>query len=161
MDDQLDGIDFAVAAYRGPAGWRVDELAHDTLDDLDTLVHALRRFPGDAGALGLIAIDEDFFILVRVVGTATRVLLSDVTAAEEWELADEVVDFLRLPSPEDDDEPEAAGDLTLLTDLGMSGADLAVLLDDEDLYPDEILSQIAVRLGFGDHFDDVVGLTSA
>jgi hypothetical protein len=35
------------------------------------------------------------------------------------------------------------------------------LLDDEDLYPDEMLSDVARRLGFGELFDDAVGLTSA
>jgi hypothetical protein len=39
--------------------------------------------------------------------------------------------------------------------------DLAILLDDVDLYPDEILSDVARRMGFGAEFDDAVGLTSA
>jgi len=40
-------------------------------------------------------------------------------------------------------------------------AGLGLLLDDVDLYPDEILSDVARRLGFGEQFDDAVGLTSA
>ena len=36
--------------------------------------------------------------------------------------------------------------------------DMGVLLDDYDLYPDEMLSDVARRLGFGALFDDVVGL---
>jgi hypothetical protein len=32
---------------------------------------------------------------------------------------------------------------------------------DLDLYPDEALSEVARRLGFGGQFDDAVGLTSA
>ena len=43
----------------------------------------------------------------------------------------------------------------------MQAMDLAALLDDEDLYPDEMLSDVARRLGFGELFDDAVGLTSA
>ena len=39
--------------------------------------------------------------------------------------------------------------------------DMAVLLDDVDLYPDEMLSEVARRLGFGELFDDAVGFTSA
>ena len=161
MDDQLDGVDFAVAAHRYHGDWRVYELAHDTLSDVETLGQALTRFPGESGAIGLVAIDEDFFVVVRVLDGRTRVLLSDATAAEEWELADSVIAYLNLPSLEENDEPEPVGDLTLLEDLGMSGADLAVLIDDDELYPDEILSQVAVRLGFGQNFDDIVGLTSA
>jgi putative tRNA adenosine deaminase-associated protein len=161
MTDQLDGVDFALAAYREEGVWQVQDLAHDVLEDIDTLAHALRRFPGDGGALGLVAIDEDFFVLVRVAGASTRVLLSDITAADEWELASSVVDFLGLPQPEDEDDQVPAGDLDLLGDLGMHAMDMAVLLDDVDLYPDEMLSDITRRLGFGALFDETVGLTSA
>ena len=131
------------------------------MEDVETLASALRRFPGDHGAVGLVAIDEDFFVVVRVAGQQTRVLLSDVTAASEWELAASAVEFLQLPMPEDEDEPEAAGDLDLLGDLGMQAMDLAALLDDDELYPDEMLSDVARRLGFGQLFDDAVGFTSA
>lgn len=84
---QLEGIDFALAAYREEGVWALEEVAHDVLEDLDTFAAALRRFPGDFGALGLVAVDEDFFLMVRVAGPQVRLLLSDVTAAEEWELA--------------------------------------------------------------------------
>jgi putative tRNA adenosine deaminase-associated protein len=89
------------------------------------------------------------------------VLLSDITAADEWVLAASVVDFLNLPEPEDEDDEQPAGDLDLLGDLGMHAMDMGVLLDDVDLYPDEMLSDIARRLGFGELFDDAAGLTSA
>ncbi|MGB0101787.1 MAG: tRNA adenosine deaminase-associated protein, partial [Nocardioides sp.] len=149
MADQTEGIDFALAAFREDGSWSVQELAHDLLADIDMVIHALRRFPSDTGAVGLIAIDEDFFLIVRVVGSTTRVLLSDITAADEWELASSAVDFLGLPQPEDEDEQLPAGDLDLLGDLGMHAMDLGVLLDDFDLYPDEMLSDIARKLGFG------------
>ena len=156
-----DAVDFALAAYREEGVWQVAELTHDHVEDVETLAAALRRFPGDHGAVGLVAIDEDFFVVVRVAGQHTRVLLSDVTAAAEWELAASAVEFLNLPMPEDDDEPEAAGDLDLLGDLGLHAMDLAALLDDEELYPDEMLSDVARRLGFGELFDDAIDLTSA
>lgn len=161
MADQIEAVDFALAAYREEGVWAVAELAHDLIDDVDTLSHALRRFPGDGGAVGLVAVDEDFFIIVRVAGATTRVLLSDITAADEWELASSVVEFLGLPQPEDEDDQVPAGDLDLLGDLGMRAMDMGVLLDDVDLYPDEMLSDIARRLGFGELFDDAIGLTSA
>jgi putative tRNA adenosine deaminase-associated protein len=161
MADQLDAVDFAVAAYREEGEWQVEELAHDVLSDVETLAHALRRFPGDHGAVGMVAIDEDFFLIARVTGADTRVLLSDVTAADEWELATSAVEFLGLPLDEDDDEPVPAGDLDLLSDLGMAAMDMGVLLDDLELYPDETLSEVARRIGFGAQFDDAVGLTSA
>ncbi len=161
MADQQDGVDFALAAYREEGMWQVQELAHDVLVDVDALTHALRRFPGDGGALGMIAVDEDFFVIVRVAGSHTRVLLSDITAADEWELAASAVEFLGLPEPEEEDEQQPAGDLDLLGDLGMHAMDMGVLLDDFDLYPDEMLSDVARRLGFGSLFDEAVGLASA
>ncbi len=156
-----DAVDFALAAYREEGVWQVAELTHDHVEDVETLASALRRFPGDHGAVGLVAIDEDFFVVVRVAGQQTRVLLSDVTAASEWELAASAVEFLQLPMPEDEDEPEAAGELDLLGDLGIQAMDLAALLDDDELYPDEMLSEVARQLGFGELFDDAVGFTSA
>jgi putative tRNA adenosine deaminase-associated protein len=158
-----DGIDFALAAFREDGDWQVQDLAHDQLADVETISHALRRLPGDGGAVALVAIDEDFFIIVRVAGASTRVLLSDVTAADEWELASSAVEFLKLPELEleDEDDQVPAGDLDLLGDLGMHAMDMGLLLDDVDLYPDELLSDVARRLGFGEKFDDAVGLTSA
>jgi putative tRNA adenosine deaminase-associated protein len=158
-----DAIDFALAAFREGDEWTVQDLAHDQLTDVATIAHALRRLPGDGGAVAMVAIDEDFFLIVRVDGSSTRVLLSDVTAAEDWELASSAIDFLGLPELEieDEDDQVPAGDLDLLGDLGMHAMDMGVLLDNVDLYPDEMLSDVARRLGFGDQFDDAVGLTSA
>ncbi|HQR26778.1 MAG TPA: tRNA adenosine deaminase-associated protein [Nocardioides sp.] len=159
--EQLEDVDFALAAYREEGEWQVQEIARAVLGDLDALSTALRRFPGDGGALGLVAVDEDFFLIVRVAGPQVRVLLSDVTAADEWELAASAVDLLGLPFPEEDDDQVPAGDLDIVGDLGMQAMDLAVLLDDEELYPDEMLSEVARRLGFGPLFDEAAGLTSA
>lgn len=164
MPDGTDGIDFALAAYREGGAWQLDELVHEVLLDVDTLAHALRRLPGDDGAVALIGVDEDFFLIVRVDGTRTHLLISDVTAADDWELAASAVDALGLPSlaEENDEDQVPAGDLDLLADLGMSAADMGELLDDEDdLYPDELLSDVARRLGFGELFDDAVGLAPA
>lgn len=159
--DDAEGVDFALAAYREDGVWQVQEIAHSLLDDIDHLATALRRFPGDGGALGMVAVDEDFFVLMRVAGADVRILLSDVTAADEWEIARSAVEHLGLPYPEEDDEQAPAGDLGILADLGLSAMDMGVLLDDYDLYPDEILSDVARRLGFGPLFDEAVGLTSA
>lgn len=159
MAEQLDVVDFALAAMRHDGEWRVAELAHDLVADVPTLVAALRRFPGDA--VGMVGMDEDFFLLIRVADHHARLLLSDVTAAEEWELASSAVEYLGLPQPDDDEDQVPAGDLDLLSDLGVSAVDLGVLLEDADSYPDELLSDVARQLGFGELFDDAVGLTSA
>ena len=161
MTEQSGGVDFALAAFVEDGDWQVQDIATPAFDTVERLSHALRQVAGDSGAVGMVAVDEDFFVLVRVVGSTTRVLLSDVTAADEWELAQSVIDFLGLPPPEDEDVQVPAGDLDLLADLGVHAIDLGALLDDVELYPDEMLSEVARRLGFGELFDDAVGLASA
>ena len=161
MSEESGGIDFALAAFVEDGEWQVQDIASPAFDSIESLGHALRQVSGESGAVGMVAVDEDFFVLVRVVGSSTRVLLSDVTAADEWEIAQSAIDFLGLPAPEDDDVEVPAGDLDLLADLGLHAIDMGALLDQVDLYPDEMLSDIARRLGFGDLFDDAVGLASA
>lgn len=153
-----DWVDFALAAYREEGVWQLQELAHEHVEDIDDLARALRRFPGDGGALGLISIDESYAVLLRVAGPQTQVLLSDVEAAEEFELAESILDFLGLPMPEEDDDPAPAGDLGILAHAGISAMDMGMMVEDDELYPDEFLSEIAHRLGFGDQFDRVADL---
>lgn len=161
MSEVNGAVDYALVAFLEDGDWQLQDIASPAFESVDSLSHALRQVSGPEGAVGMVAVDEDFFVLVRVVGSSTRVLLSDVTAAEEWELAHSVVDFLGLPPPEDDDIEVPAGDLDLLGDLGLHAYDMGALLDDVELYPDDVLSDIASRLGFGDLFDDTVGLASA
>ena len=155
-----EGVDFALVAYREEGVWQVEELEKDTVSDLDDFTAELRRYPGDGGSLGLVSIDEDFFLLVRVLGAETRLLLSDVTAATDWPLAASVVDHLDLPLPDDDEDQEPAGDLGILADLGLGAMDMGALLDEVDLYPDEMLGDIAAKLGFGREYDELVGVST-
>ena len=160
MSEQIGEVDYALAAFLEHGLWQVQQIASPAFESVESLSHALRQVSGESGAVGMVSVDEDFFVIVRVAGSTTRVLLSDVTAAEQWELAQSVIDFLGLP-PEDDDVEVPAGDLGLLADLGMHAMDMGALLDEVDLYPDDMLSDIARQLGFGELFDDAVGLTSA
>jgi hypothetical protein len=48
-----------------------------------------------------------------------------------------------------------------VADLGMGAMDMGALLDDFDLYPDEMLSDIAARLGFGRSYDELVGVSTS
>ena len=152
-----DDVDFAVAAYRDEGEWQVVELNPRLGEDVEELSHALARFPSDVGVLGLVSMNDDFFVILRRSGTQVRAMLSDITAVTDWPLAVGVADLLDLPNPDDDDEPQAAGDLELLSDLGMPALDLGVLCDDDDLYPEDILRDVADRLGFGDAFEAVIG----
>ena len=152
-----DSVDFAVVAYREEGVWQVSTLPSEVGADFEEFVAALRPWPSDSGVLGLVSVDEDFFVLARVQGPHVRALLSDVTAIDEWPIASGVADLLDVPDPEEDDEPQPAGDLEIVSDLGMSAMDLAVLLDDGELYPDEMLIDIARRIGFGNQFEQLVG----
>ena len=47
---------------------------------------------------------------------------------------------------------QPAGDLSVFADLGVPAMEVAMLCEDADLYPDEMLDSIASRLGFGEEF---------
>jgi len=145
--------DFAVVVYREDDRWLADALPASVGDDLDELVEAARRQSGEGGAIGLVSVEDDFFVAVRVRGPNVALLLSDVTAAGESPIAGEVLEALDLPLPGPDDERvQPAGDLGIFSDLGLPAMELGALCDDEDLYPDEILGSIAARLGFAEPY---------
>jgi putative tRNA adenosine deaminase-associated protein len=152
-----DDVDFAVAAYRDDGEWQLVELHRSVAEDIDNLTDALGRFPSDVGVLGMVSMNDDFFVLVRKSGTQVRMLLSDVTAATDWPLASGVADLVDVSVSDHEDDPQPAGDLDIVSDLGMAALELSVLCDDDDLYPDEILGDVATRLGFGDAFERIVG----
>ncbi|HNJ78340.1 MAG TPA: tRNA adenosine deaminase-associated protein [Marmoricola sp.] len=157
-DAEVGRIDLAIVAYRDEGEWTLAELPEQVLDSVATIVAELRRYPGETGTLAFLAVDEDFALVIRVLGSTTRVLLSDATAATDWELARAAVDLIGTHVNIDDDDPIPAGDLGIVADLGMPADDLADLLDDLDLYPEEILSEIAERIGIGASFNELTGL---
>ncbi len=161
FEANAEGVDFALVAYREEGVWQLQELDPEKAADLDGFAAELRRYPGDGGSLGMVSIDEDFFLLVRVLGAEVRILLSDVTAATDWPIARSVVEHLELPLPDDEEEQEPAGDLGIVADLGLGAMDMGALVDDYELYPDEMLGDIATRLGFGRLYDEVVGVTAS
>ena len=152
------GRDFAVVCYREEGRWELGLLPERASSSLEALIAALRQQPGEVGAVGLIDVDDDFFVAVRVTGDDVRLLLSDVTAADEWPLAREVLEWLSIPEPtdEDFDDVEPVGDLGLFADLGLPEVELGLMLSDIDAYADEMLFSIARRLGFGDDLERLV-----
>lgn len=152
-----DDVDFAIAAYLDEGEWQVVELNPKLGEDVDDLSKALARFPSQVGVLGLVSMNDDFFVILRRSGSQVRAMLSDVTAVSDWPLASGVADLLDLPDPEDEDGPQPAGDLEIISDLGMPAFELGVLCDDDELFPEDILRDVAVRLGFGDKFEAIVG----
>ena len=125
------------------------------LDDL-TMVVTLEPCGMCAGAIALIAIEDEFVIIARAVGDQMQMMISDITYALDYEVAAELIEVLDLEFPEEEDEAQPGGDLDLLNDLGVSEMELLTILDDSELYPDEQLEAIARRLGFGEQFNQVI-----
>lgn len=148
--------DFAVVVYREDDDlWEADLLPPKLTEDLHGLIQALRQQPPSrVGTFGLIAVGDDFFVILRIQGPTTRVFLSDVTAAVDWSLARQVLAYLDLPVPDDEDLDQVlpVGDMSIFADLGLDEMELGALSGDLDLYPDVVLSRIAERLGFGQPF---------
>ncbi len=155
-DAEVGEIDLAIVAYLDEGDWNVAELPDRALDTVDTIAKELRRYPGENGALAMLSVAEDFVLFVRAQGSLVRVLLSDVTASTDWTLARSAINHIGV-FVDDEDDQAPAGDLGILADMGMSAKDMGALLDDYDLYPEEILSDVADNVGFGTKLDELLG----
>lgn len=155
-------VGFAVAVSRAEGAWRVEALPSTVLDDLSVLVAALRSQPSEGGPFVAAAVDDEFFVIARMDGAKIALLLSDLTAAVEYPLAEQVLERLGEDPPEDDelDEIWPIGDLELLADLGLSEEDLTDIVDDLDAYPDEMLEEIADRLELGESYRAAVRMVA-
>ncbi|NNH74135.1 tRNA adenosine deaminase-associated protein [Nocardia uniformis] len=159
-DDDVEG--FAVAVVREEATWKVTPLTQDALTSLAAAERELRELRSSGAVFGLLDIDDEFFIVLRPAPTGSRMLLSDATAAIDYDIAAEVLEKLNVDVPDidpdelDDIEPWEEGDLGVLADLGLPEPVLSVIIAETDLYPDEQLGMIAQRLGFANEFSAVL-----
>jgi len=152
-EDAVDG--FAITASRESGVWRCGVLPPAVLESVESCIRATRQQPGDGGALGLVNISDEFFVVIRAAGGGdeVRLLLSDATAALDWDFAADVAQRLDEDVDEDSaDELWPIGDLSILEDLGLPAGELRMIVDDLDLYADEMLGLIARRLGFAEEF---------
>lgn len=147
-------LDIAVAAWHEDGLWTLGVLPDPT--DIAQIITSLKSQQTNGGAIALISIDEEFFILIRVLGSHISLLLSDSTCALDYPVAEELLEIADLPMPEDDEDANPIGNLEILSDLGMSGMEIYALCDDSELFPDEQLEAIATRLGFGDQFAELL-----
>ncbi|WP_405159517.1 tRNA adenosine deaminase-associated protein [Nocardia sp. NBC_01499] len=161
-DDYDDVEGFAVAVVREEGKWRCSPLSQAALTDLSAAENELKALRSSGAVFGLLDIDDEFFIVVRPAPSGTRMLVSDATAAIDYDIAADVLDALNVEIPDidpdelDDIEPWEEGDLGVLADLGLPEPVLSVILADTDLYPDEQLGMIAQRLGFADELSAVL-----
>ncbi|MBB3050067.1 putative tRNA adenosine deaminase-associated protein [Prauserella isguenensis] len=148
---------FAVAVVREDGRWQCSALDQAALAELDAAITELRKLRSTGAVFGMLAVDDEFFVIVRPTPSGAQLMMSDAAAALDYDIAADVLDLLRAEPPDEDDDtiwPE--GDLEVLSDLGMPAPELEVIAGETDLYPDEQLGMIAQRCGFGDEFNKVL-----
>jgi putative tRNA adenosine deaminase-associated protein len=150
---------FGVAVVREEGRWRCTRMRPKALTSLAAAENELRELRSSGAVFGLLDIDDEFFVIVRPAPAGTRLLLSDATAALDYDLADEVLDELDADIDAEDLEdadPFEEGDLGLLSDIGLPEAVLGVILDETDLEIDEQLRRIADEMGFAEELSAVL-----
>jgi putative tRNA adenosine deaminase-associated protein len=147
-------VDFGCIAWHEDGRW--DASALNSTRDIGLIIDALKSQQTNGGAIALIAIEDEFVIIGRVLGDQMQMMISDITYALDYEVAAELVEILDLEFPQEEDESQPGGDIDLLSDLGVGQMELLAILDDTELYPDEQLEAIANRLGFGEQFNQVI-----
>ena len=152
-----EDIDLVLALYREDGQPVVLPLDAELANDFDGLITQLRRVPGDAGALGMVSLATEVFVLVRVRGKHVQVLLSDVGAAEDWPIARDLVDYLGIELPDDDDDDAyPVGDTEILADSGLHDFELEAIASNYDEDSTALLEQIAERIKFGREYTRAV-----
>ena len=146
--------DFAIEAWHEDGRWSVASLPDP--DDLTHIIDRLKKQQTNGGAVALIAIDDEFFLAIRVLGTHVKFFISDITCAIDYEVAAEFLDLADIDQPEEDDEPLPSGDLDIFSDLGLHSMELSTICDDADLFPDEQIEAVANRLGFSDQLTELL-----
>ena len=93
-------LEFALLAWRDDGRWRISQLPDDATTDIGVVLDALRAQQVDGGALAMLAIDDQFFIIIRQIGAKMQMVLSDVMTALDYEIAAEVLELSDIESPE-------------------------------------------------------------
>jgi putative tRNA adenosine deaminase-associated protein len=151
MTDE-DALDFAIVVYREDGCWDAELLPVTLTSDLRGLIHALKQQPSESGTIGLVAVGDEFFVALRVLGDRVDVFLSDIAASWDFPLALQVLDEIL----QDEETVLPAGDLSIFADLGLDEMELGILSGDIDLLPEDVLSSIAARLGFSEPFERAI-----
>src|ERR1700712_3364958 len=142
--DAPDG--FGVAVVREDGKWRCSAMRPAALTSLSVAETELRELRSAGAVFGLLDVDDEFFVIVRPAPAGTRLLLSDATAALDYDIASEVLEKLDADIADEDLEdadPFEEGDLGVLADIGLPAGVLGVIIADTDLYADEQLTRIA------------------
>ena len=85
---------FGVAVVREDGKWRCTPLRRGALNSLTVAETELRELRSAGAVFGLLDVDEEFFVIVRPAPAGTRLLLSDATAALDYDIAAEALEKL-------------------------------------------------------------------
>ncbi len=156
-------LTFAVSAIRADGQWNLRELPARAAESLSGLIAELRASRAEGPVVGLLCVDDDWSVVLRPVPGGVRILLSDATAALDYDIASEALDTLDIDAPSEDeadasDDPWPEGDFDLLEDLGASEQIMSIIFYDDDLYGAEQVLRVADELGFADELADLVGM---
>jgi putative tRNA adenosine deaminase-associated protein len=144
-----DDIDLSIAFWREEGRWMVAPLQARSATSLDDVVGALRQLPGEGGVFGAVCVADEFFVLLRESGAGRWAMVSDGAAVLDWSLAEEALDLIGIQLDEDDiEEFEPVGDVSMLAEFGIDADEIALICQNDDLYPDDQIKQIAKQLGF-------------
>ena len=108
-------VDFGCIAWHEDGRWSANSLA--STRDIGSIIDSLKAQQTNGGAIALIAIEDEFVIIARMLGDQMQMMISDVTYALDYEVAAELIEVLDLEFPEEEDEEQPGGDLDLLNDL--------------------------------------------
>src|SRR5258705_2913202 len=155
--DMPDG--FGVAVVREDGKWRCTSMRRAALSSLAAAETELRELRSAGAVFGLLDVDDEFFVIVRPAPAGTRLLLSDATAALDYDIAAEVLEKLDNDISQEElqeADPFEEGDLGLLSDVGLPEAGVVVVPVRSDLYADEQLGRISLEMGFADELSAVL-----
>lgn len=154
-DDDVTG--YALGVLQEGGEWTLTRLEDSALTSLDDAARQVRALRTEGASFGLVDVDHEFFVILRPGPSGMRLMLSDATAALDYDLAEDVLDELNVELPDlDDDEdadPWGEGDMAILEDLGLPSGVLEIIVSETDLYADEQLQSVAERMGFADELE--------
>lgn len=147
---------YALAVARENEQWNILALDASALTDVDSAAKQVKNMRSAGPAFALLNVDDEFFIIIRPTPAGNRMLLSDATAAIDYEIAEQVLQRLNIDTPDlppdqiADTEPWGEGDFGILEDVGLPEPIAEIIVSETDLYADEQLESIAERLGCED-----------
>lgn len=155
-------LGFAIVACRTASGnWFLSKLECD-FSHVRLAVSAAESVCEHGHAFSMICIAEDYFVVVRPHDDKPQLLLSDSCMAVNDTFASSALELIGGSIPElgecDLADPQPAGNLDILADLGLSAETMQAICSDYDLLPSAQLLCIATELGFSSEFEQVVEL---